>query len=187
MLVLKLSHVNKRGPWCICFEETYHRISRTWTCWGAAWAVAIWMSPRTISLNLNLVKYRLSMASILLSNRFEIITAMFCRKFQSDLATEKLDIGKCDIARFEFEVSFGANCNSLYRRRGVWHDDVIKWKHFCVTGHSWGESTGHLWIPLTRAGDSMFSCFLSAPDQTFEKTIETPVIWNAIALIMTSL
>ena len=29
--------------------------------------------------------------------------------------------------------------------------------------------------------------FLSAPEQTAEQTIETPVIWGAIALIMTSL
>ena len=30
------------------------------------------------------------------------------------------------------------------------HDDVIKWKHFCITGPLWGESTGHQWIPLTK-------------------------------------
>ena len=29
--------------------------------------------------------------------------------------------------------------------------------------------------------------FLSAPEQTVKQTIETPVIWGAIALIMTSL
>ena len=46
---------------------------------------------------------------------------------------------------------------------------------FYVTGHLWGDSKGQ-W------------CFLwSAPEQTVEQTIETPVIWDAIALIMTSL
>ena len=39
---------------------------------------------------------------------------------------------------------------------------VIKWKHFRVTGVLCGESTGHRWIPLTKA---KLSCFLwSAPE-----------------------
>ena len=42
-------------------------------------------------------------------------------------------------------------------------------------------------IHLTKAIDAEFWCFLwSAPEQTVE-TIETPVIWDAIALIMTPL
>ena len=57
---------------------------------------------------------------------------------------------------------------------------------FHVTGPLWGESTGHRWIPLTKASDAELWCFLwSAPEQTFEKTVETPVIWDAIALSMT--
>ena len=51
---------------------------------------------------------------------------------------------------------------------------------FCVTGHSWGESTGHRWIPITKGSDA-------EPEQTVKQTLETPVIWDAIALIMTSL
>ena len=44
------------------------------------------------------------------------------------------------------------------------------------------------WIPLTKASDTERWCFLwSTPEQTAEQTIETPVIWDAIALIMTSL
>ena len=59
---------------------------------------------------------------------------------------------------------------------------------FRVTGPLWGESTGHRWIPLTRGSDAGLWCFLwSAPEQTAEQTIETLVIWDAIALIMTSL
>ena len=33
------------------------------------------------------------------------------------------------------------------------HDDVIKWKHFPVTGRLCGEFTGHRWIPRTKASD----------------------------------
>ena len=43
------------------------------------------------------------------------------------------------------------------------------------------------WTPFTKASDEL-SCFLwSAPEQTVKQTIETLVIWDAIALIMTSL
>ena len=39
------------------------------------------------------------------------------------------------------------------------HDDVIKWKHFRVTGHLCGEFTGPRWIPRTKwwHGALMFS------------------------------
>ena len=71
------------------------------------------------------------------------------------------------------------------------HDDVVKWKHprywlLCgeFTGDC-GEFTGHRWIPLTQTSDAGLWFFLwSAPEQT---AIKTPVIWDAIALIMTSL
>ena len=68
------------------------------------------------------------------------------------------------------------------------HDVVIKWKNFRVTDPLWGESAGHRWIPLTEASDAERWYFpWSAPGQMVEQTIETPVIWDAIALIMTSL
>ena len=59
---------------------------------------------------------------------------------------------------------------------------------FCVTGPLRGESTGHRWIPLTKASDAELWYFLwSVPEQTAEQTIEMLVIWDAITLIMTSL
>ena len=59
---------------------------------------------------------------------------------------------------------------------------------FRVIGPLCGEFTGHRWIPLRKASDAELWCFLwSAPEQSIEQTIKTPVIWNAIALIMTSL
>ena len=52
----------------------------------------------------------------------------------------------------------------------VLHDDVIKWKHFRVTGPLRGEFTGHWWIPLTKASDAELWCFLwSSPEQTVEQ------------------
>ena len=59
---------------------------------------------------------------------------------------------------------------------------------FRVTGPLFGEFTSDRWIPLTKASDAELWCFLwSAPEQTVEWIIETPVIWDAIALIIASL
>ena len=47
------------------------------------------------------------------------------------------------------------------------------------------KTTGHRCIPITKVSDAELCC---APEQTIEQTVETPaVIWDAIALIMTSL
>ena len=60
---------------------------------------------------------------------------------------------------------------------------------FRVTGLLWGEFTGLRWSPLTKANDAELWCFLwSASEKNpVEYTIETPVISDAIAIIMTSL
>ena len=48
---------------------------------------------------------------------------------------------------------------------------------FRVTGPLWGESTGHRWIPPTKASDAELWCFLwCAPEQT----VELPVVWDAM-------
>ena len=45
------------------------------------------------------------------------------------------------------------------------HDDVIKWKHFRVTGHLCGEFTSHRWILRTKACDAeLWGILWSAPD-----------------------
>ena len=65
---------------------------------------------------------------------------------------------------------------------------VSKGNVFRVAGPLWGESIGHRWIPLTKTSNAELWYFLwSAPEQLVEQTIETKVIWDAIALIMTSL
>ena len=59
---------------------------------------------------------------------------------------------------------------------------------FRVTGPFCGEFTGNRWIPHTKASKAELWYFLwSAPEQTVGLTIVTPVIWDSIALIMTSL
>ena len=59
---------------------------------------------------------------------------------------------------------------------------------FRVTGLLCVEFTGDRWIPHTKDRDAELWCFLwSAPEPTDEQTMETSVIWDVIALIMTSL
>ena len=68
------------------------------------------------------------------------------------------------------------------------HDDVIKWKHFQRCWPFVREYTGHRWMPPTKASDAELWCFLwYKPEPTVEQTVDTPVIWDAIVLIMTSL
>ena len=59
--------------------------------------------------------------------------------------------------------------------------------NFRVTGPLCGEFTGHRWIPLTKVsvcGDLISSLTFA---WTNEWTIETLMVWDAIAIIMTSL
>ena len=59
---------------------------------------------------------------------------------------------------------------------------------FHVTGPLCGESTSHLWISLTKAGDAelwFFSLICTRTNSSVNNW--APVIWDTIALIMTSL
>ena len=68
------------------------------------------------------------------------------------------------------------------------YDDVIIWKHFQRCWQLWGESTGHRWVPITKATDAELRWFRwSEPEQTVEWTLEKPLIWDATAPIVTSL
>ena len=75
------------------------------------------------------------------------------------------------------------------------HDDIFTWKHF---PHYWPFVWGIHQSPVnsppppphthTKASDAELWCFLwSAPEQMVEWTTEMMVIWDTIALIMTSL
>ena len=70
----------------------------------------------------------------------------------------------------------------------LFHDDVIKWNNF---PRYWPFVRGfhvHWWIPLTKASDVELRCFpWSAPEHTVEQTTETPVTWDDISLIITTL
>ena len=68
------------------------------------------------------------------------------------------------------------------------HDDVTKLKYFLRHWPFVRWTTHDLWIRFTKAGDAELWCFLwSVHQQAVEQRTETQVIWDAIALIMTSL
>ena len=52
---------------------------------------------------------------------------------------------------------------------------------FRVTSSLWGESTGHRWIPLTKASNTELSSDVFFDLCTVEQTIEKPVICDAIS------
>ena len=61
------------------------------------------------------------------------------------------------------------------------HEDVVKWKHFPRYWPLWGES------PHKGQWRGALIFLWSAPEQTFEQSIKTAVIWDTIAIIVTSL
>ena len=96
-------------------------------------------------------KHRLS------RNVYAISDRIWCNKRLRQTTTEKYDNdGKVDTSDLMMMIITWAM------------DDVIKWKHFA--GPLWGESTGHRWLPLTKASDAELWYFLwSAPEQTIKK------------------
>ena len=58
--------------------------------------------------------------------------------------------------------TFSGNVAQLKQHDGCcwYHNDVIKWKLFRVTGHLCGEFAGPRWIPRTKASDAELWCFL---------------------------
>ena len=52
---------------------------------------------------------------------------------------------------------------------------------FLVTGPLWGETTGHRWIPLTKASVAEFWCFVwCSPEQMVAQTVDMPLICDAM-------
>ena len=77
---------------------------------------------------------------------------------------------KLDKNRYKFSLKKRMNDLCWMAKDVFLHDDIIKWEHFphCCKVEFW--------------------CFLwCASEQTAEQTIEVPVIWDSIVLIMTSL
>ena len=69
----------------------------------------------------------------------------------------------------------------------TWYACCETWLHSRVAwwGHQM-ETFSALLVRVTKASGAELWCFLwSAPEQTVVQTIDTPVIWDAIALIMT--
>ena len=84
-------------------------------------------------------------------------------------------------------LSTGHNSKRSTKTRYIWRHFTMMTSSngniFRVTGPLWGESTGHRWIPLTKANDAELWCFVwYAPEQT----VEMVAIWDAITFIVTS-
>ena len=84
-----------------------------------------------------------------------------------------------------YQYIWGGTCgaNVLLMEWQVQHDDVIKWKHFPLY---WPFVRG-IHRSITEASDAELWSFLWFARTKIEQTIETPVIWDVITLIRTSL
>ena len=101
---------------------------------------------------------------------------------------------KFHFCHWRFSVKFGTFPFQWSRYQSVSAKSIVSWwRHqmetfFALLALCTGEFTGDRGIPRTKARDAKLWCFLwSAPELTLEQTMETPVIWHAIAPIMTSL
>ena len=92
--------------------------------------------------------------------------------------------------------NLGRTLTKYFRKRQIgitalWmhHGDVIKWKlFFSVTGLLWGNTSVSGGFPSRRpVTPSFIVLFDLCHKQTTEQTVETPVVWDTIALMMTSL
>ena len=101
------------------------------------------------------------------------------------------DINFCHITTISGKIgATTAGCAELEQTASITRDIITSSNEniFRVTGPLSEQFTGHRWIPLTKASNAELWCFLwSAPEQTMEWTVETPVNWDATALIMTSI
>ena len=95
-----------------------------------------------------------------------------------------------------FNEPWQVSCISTLYSYALW--DIIMSSNgniFHVTGPLWGESTGHRWIPLTKASGVELWCFLwSVPEQTVSKQsrwywFETPscLLWHHCNVSYTAL
>ena len=106
------------------------------------------------------------------------VTHSFTPGLLTHSLTHSLSIGVCEA---QLEVA-GRLC-SHFSMITSWNGSIFR-----VTGPLCREFTGHRWISLTKVSNAEIWYFLwSAPEQTVEQTIETPVIWDVIVPIMTSL
>ena len=186
MLGLKLNKVSKRGPWCTR-GVTYFVSWRLWgyiirraqayhVCWQFLWKINVLEiygkvdAIRQVKCQPGLRCYVSCLHLVSVAVwwdrlwcviwSFVLCIDMSCR--------ESLCGRHLDTCRFIMMTSSNGNI-------------------FRVTG-LWGESTGDWWIALTKDSRAGLWCFpWSVPEKKVAQIIETPVIWDAKALIVTSL
>ena len=88
-------------------------------------------------------------------------------------------------ARFNITVFLGI----FHCKDKTVQDDVIKWKHFsALLAICEGNPPVTSGFPSQRPVTRSFDVFFDLPEKkTIAQTIGTPVIWEAVALIMTSM
>ena len=128
----------------------------------------------------------IAITAIMLSRTHNYNLHLDCQWFENFMSTNL----KTTIRTHHFQILFGIRSENwiIYKMMQKYMMMSSNENIFCITVPLWGESTNHWWIPLTKASDTELWLFLwSAPEKMVEQTIKTPVIWDAITLIMMSL
>ena len=114
----------------------------------------IW-EPKAVGVSNHLIKYQ--------GNRWWNMLAKAGTDRQTDMQTDGRTV--CRSEEWHTLHTITPNKWPKHKRKnlrkivcvGRWvsvHDDVIKWKHFCVSGPLYGEFTGDRCIPRTKASDA---------------------------------
>ena len=97
-----------------------------------------------------------------------------------------LDWSRCGSRLLASMSSWASSFCIIPHRKVLQHDDVIKWKHF---QRYWSFVRGINRSPVDSPHKGQWRRALTfswcAPEQTVELTIEMPVIWDAMAFIVT--
>ena len=124
----------------------YWRHAMTWANDPIDYRYVMW-------LQVNVVKYFFRIPrAIQLTNGLEALL------ISDGLPKWRRDSGCEDGSGANERLVSGIQIN-LYFNGRMYHDDVVKWKLFRVTGPLCGEYTGHRWIPLTRPVTRNFDIF----------------------------
>ena len=175
MLVLKLNHVCKRGhrrqvvnPWHQMTQKEPVAKLETYSC------------RLVLFVNINMVRIWGS----------SMVTSLI---YISKRKSESRSINYIIISMKERRNSRALAIELRYSCT----NPSILWQHmmtssngntFRISGPLCGEITDYRWIPPTKASDAgLWCCLWCAPKQTAEQAVEMVVIWDALALIVTSL
>ena len=139
--------------------------------------------------------------SVVLIHMIHVVSSIFlschwlCIDYSIDSRPSQLNFRGWKCKGFIYPFGYENSKISVYTWGSAWHMMKYVYAHYCI--YIMISSNGNIFhvtsllcreFTYTKASDAELWCFLwSAPEPTGEQTMETPVIWDAMLLIMMSL